>query len=254
MSRENVKRFFVEKKLMKDNEAEVYTELWVKGDRTISQLSDDLDIHRNTVDNVKKSLLKKGFIDEAPGEGDKKKTPQYFRAENPTVIIESHFMKDVKEICAVIDQMQGDLEVDGERNASKKAENWLFIKHKQKISLATITRKIANAKKSVMLYGTDCDFASQILDTLKGKNGSIDIQVMGTFKGANGKAAKAKLRDAGIKTIITSMEFVPFCIIDDSEVMFGVEKMPSKYYCIFINNEYAVRRFISLFNGLKGGE
>jgi len=252
---EKIEKFFVSKSLMDTNDAKVYMELWTNGQQTTRQLERNLILPSSTLQNAKKRLLSKGFIEETPGEGNKRSTPQIFRATSPTDIIDT-YLSDAKEIQSLIDELGADLEVERPKKEQRRqlSNNWLFIRHEEHVSLKTISKKLENAKKSIMIYGTDCDFIGRVFDILvkKQRNG-IRVEIIGTFEGERGERSKKLLEKHKINHSITKLKFMPFCIIDENDLMVGIEPIRGKHSCMFIDNEYAIERYCSLFKGLKEG-
>jgi|GEM_PF-2917792 len=250
-----IEKFFIEKKLMKPNDARVYTELWFSGQQTATQLHDALHISPSTIDNIKRRLLDGGFIIETPGEGDKKKTPQYFRAADPMNIIDAHILDGVKYIQDLIGEIQADLEVERERKERGRdlTNNWLYMGHNQRISIKAISAKLSGATKNILIYGNDFDFLGHIIEVLKKKKNQVEIEILGTFDGERGAKAFDILKKNGISPVKTKVSFVPFCIVDEKEIMLGIDKSRGNYSCIYITNDYALRKFCSLFKGIKEG-
>jgi sugar-specific transcriptional regulator TrmB len=249
---ETFKILLINRGILTDKEAEVYTAVIDMGQATATTVYQRLrsssvfkSVAKQTVHRLLTDLKRRGLIKSTVTSGKRGHSTVY-KAIPPETPLSEHF-NETEKLKDVTEQIVALMEQKSEPEEKIQDQN-LWIYEPQKIALKEGLKCLENAKKSVLVYCNDYTWAQLpgIMELLKKKmNEKLDVRIIGGIlpERSNNclKAFNRVMRE-------TDIPCLPYCLMDKECMLFFFNDIVLPGYKVLqTKNAYMVERYSAQF-------
>jgi predicted transcriptional regulator len=250
---EILKDKLVKMQLLSQSSADIYGVGLRHGTVTSSDVAAELDVRASTASNRLQKLVKDGYFERTPREGEPKKSGKGHAIRYRVVPAEQALQKiiaDSKDLAKAADMATAPYELQAEQ-ASDHGDMWLA--EAEHLVFAKGIEKITGARKTVQISSRDCSWLDdgQVTEAIaKATKNNVKVRIAASEIPTG---FKQTIRRLGASYVKTPFSGPTFCIVDRSTLLipFRPRTLREGYHLLVTTHKYLVSEFIRYFESLS---
>lgn len=252
--KEELRSFIIDQGNLNETDADIYLYLLYNPPSTTKDIMNNIGKTNSPVHNSLKKLEQMGFIDRHITEGRRKQGGILYKPNDPEITLKRYITDhevSIKKIKIAIDHYHEKNEVEQGKSINEinnEDNHGLWMKKSKRVAMLDIRDRISKSNKSILLFGNDCTWLSDILQEIRdAAKRNIEIKVVGKFNTEEGREAETTLKELKLSSLVkTKIKFLPFFLID-GKILYVIYRNKINYFPLCITNDYWVERFKNIF-------